>query len=420
MPMRLFPSIDPPQPAIGRSRRRIRISFSAKSRGEFGIGLKRHSDLVDEDSPALGRCQEESATGKNRPDRSRRPAPAPMNLKTNRTSPLRLGIFLFLLLFSFPLAAQPPARASGTNSPRWASARVVFDVSSLEHIFLRPEDIFANAERFWKEDGAYRLAKLWHERNNIPIPLDEWCENLKRIISTPASERSSHPVFALGKALAGSHAEFMKQALPHVCSNLPNTDVKLDTTVYFTAFTSARSFMTNDNIVINIMAPYWKGDPQHLLNAILHEVFHIGYGRNPTSQTLARQNDDRFCSLLRPLQNEGMATYVAFKAVAMYPAAAEKDYQLLANPADVIDLRNKLNGFFERATSLPADELQKRSWDIGVMQRAYYIIGADMARTIEGKAGRRALIDTITKGPRSFVTTYNALVPAADRIVELR
>jgi len=289
--MRLFPSIDPPQPAIGRSRRRIRISFSAKSRGEFGIGLKRHSDLVDEDSPALGRCQEESATGKNRPDRSRRPAPAPMNLKTNRTSPLRLGIFLFLLLFSFPLAAQPPARASGTNSPRWASARVVFDVSSLEHIFLRPEDIFANAERFWKEDGAYRLAN---------------------------------------------------------------------------------------------------------------------------------QNDDRFCSLLRPLQNEGMATYVAFKAVAMYPAAAEKDYQLLANPADVIDLRNKLNGFFERATSLPADELQKRSWDIGVMQRAYYIIGADMARTIEGKAGRRALIDTITKGPRSFVTTYNALVPAADRIVELR
>jgi len=332
----------------------------------------------------------------------------------------RRTLFLFLLLCSFPLAAQPPARAAGTNSPRWASAHVVFDASSIEHIFLRPEDILANPERFWKEDGACRLAKRWHEMNNIPIPLDEWRVNLERIVSIPASERSSHPAFALGKALAGSHAEFMKQALPHVCSYLPDGDVTLDTTVYFTAFIRARSFMTNDNIVINIMAPYWQGDRQHLLNGILHEVFHIGYGRNPTSQTLARQNDDPFYSMLRPLQNEGMATYVAYQAVAMYPAAGEKDYQLLANPADVIELRNRLNGFFMQAASLHADERQKRSWDIGVMQRAYYIVGADMARTIDGKSGRKALIDTITKGPRSFVATYNALVPATERIVELR
>jgi hypothetical protein len=331
-----------------------------------------------------------------------------------------LPFFFFLLLFSFALAAQPPDQAAGTNSPRSASAHIVFDVSSIEHIFLRPEDILANTERFWKEDGAYRLAKLWHESNNIPIPLDEWRENLKRIVSTPASERSAHPVFALGKALADSHAEFMKQALPHLCSYLPDTDVRLDTTVYFTAFTRARSFMTHDNIVVNIMSPYWKGDRQHLLNAILHEIFHIGYGRNPTSQKLASKTDDRFYGMLRPLQNEGMATYVAFMAVAMYPAAGEKDYQLLANPADVIELRRKLNALFEQAASLSADELQKRSWDIGVMQRAYYIVGADMARTIEGKSGRKALNETITKGPRSFVATYKALVPAAERIVELR
>lgn len=83
-------------------------------------------------------------------------------------------------------------------------------------------------------------------------------------------------MFALAKALADSHAEFMKRAVPHVCSYLPGTEVKLDTTVYFTAYTQARGFMTQSNIVINIMHPYWHGDRQHLLNAIAHEIFHIG------------------------------------------------------------------------------------------------------------------------------------------------
>jgi hypothetical protein len=103
----------------------------------------------------------------------------------------------------------------------------------------------------------------------------------------------------------------------------------------------------------------------------------------------------------------------------MFPAQAEQDYQLLANPARVIELRRHLNALFEQAPSLSAEERRKRSWDIGVNQRAYYVVGADMARTIEGWAGRKALADTITKGPRGFVATYNALVPAAERIADL-
>lgn len=328
--------------------------------------------------------------------------------------------FCLLLFFSSVLAAQGPTGTVGTNSPQCAGPQIGFDISSIEHIFLRPENILANEERFWEGDGAYRLAKLWHERNNIPIPHDEWEENLKRIAGTPAAERSAHPVFGLAKALADSYAEFMKRAIPHVCSYLPDAEVKLDTTVYLTAYTQARGFMTQSNIVVNIMHPYWQGDRQHILNAIAHEIFHIGYGRSPTSLALAQQSNDRFYGLLRQLHNEGMATYVSYKALAMYPAVAEVDYKLLANPADVVGLRRQINALFLQAASLSQEDLQKRSWDIGVTQRAYYVVGADMARTIEGKAGRRALIETITKGPRSFVATYNGLVPAAERVVVLR
>jgi hypothetical protein len=226
-------------------------------------------------------------------------------------------------------------------------------------------------------------------------------------------------VFALAKALGGNYAEFMNRAIPHVCSYLPDAEVKLDTTVYLTAYTRARGFMTQSNIVVNIMDPYWQGDRQHILNAIAHEIFHIGYGRNPTSLALAQPNNDRFYGILRQLHNEGIATYVSYKALAIYPAAGEKDYQLLAKPADVANLRRQLNALFLQAASLSPDELQERSWDIGITQRAYYVVGADMARTIEGKAGRKVLVGTIDKGPRSFAATYNRLVRNAERIVEL-
>jgi hypothetical protein len=319
-------------------------------------------------------------------------------------------------------SGQEAAQSGGRSLPLCTSAHIVFDASSVEYIFLRPEDVLAKDERFWEEDSAYRLAKLWHKLNNVPIPLAEWRKDITQLVSTPSAERSTHAVFTLARALADSHGEFMNRALPHICSFLPKTDVKLDTTVYFTAYTRARGFMMNDNIVINIMHPYWHGDRQHLLNAIAHEIFHIGYGRNPATQalqTLARQNDDRFHQLGRQLQNEGMATYVAYKALSMYSATAEKDYELLANPADVMELRRKLNALFGEAATLSGEEMQKRSWDIGVMQRAYYVVGADMARMIESKIGRKALIDTITKGPRSYITTYNAGVPAVERIAAL-
>jgi hypothetical protein len=110
--------------------------------------------------------------------------------------------FCLLPFFACALATQGAAAAGGRVLPQCASAHILFDISSIEQIFLRPEAVLANADRFWEEDGAYRLAKLWHERNNIPIPYDEWRENLKRIVRTPAAERSSSCV-CLGQGLRG-------------------------------------------------------------------------------------------------------------------------------------------------------------------------------------------------------------------------
>jgi hypothetical protein len=49
--------------------------------------------------------------------------------------------------------------------------------------------------------------------------------------------------------------------------------------------------------------------------------------------------------------------------------------------------------------------------------RGYYVVGAHMARTIEAKQGRDVLIGTIAQGPVAFLRTYNALVPAGERLV---
>jgi tetratricopeptide (TPR) repeat protein len=69
-----------------------------------------------------------------------------------------------------------------------------------------------------------------------------------------------------------------------------------------------------------------------------------------------------------------------------------------------------VNDLFSKAEHMHADSLRKKSWDVGVMQRGYYVAGAHMSRTIDEQLGRDALIETITTGPLCFVDTYNGLV----------
>jgi hypothetical protein len=112
-------------------------------------------------------------------------------------------------------------------------------------------------------------------------------------------------------------------------------------------------------------------------------------------------------------QNEGMATYVAF---GMRPSTSEvTDYQLLERPAEVAARFDSLQLLIDECTAandgtLPAlrDNIRKA----GSTDRVYYVVGAYMAKMIEERMGRAALVRTVTAGPAAFFQEYAATAPS--------
>ncbi len=64
------------------------------------------------------------------------------------------------------------------------------------------------------------------------------------------------------------------------------------------------------------------------------------------------------------------------------------------------------------------DARQTASWELGIKQRGYYVVGAHMARTIDTTLGRPALVQTVVQGPRTFVSTYNEIATEGMEVVE--
>lgn len=116
----------------------------------------------------------------------------------------------------------------------------------------------------------------------------------------------------------------------------------------------------------------------------------------------------------------GMDTYVGYKALHLFPADDISEYTMLESDSEVIRLRDMLNNVFSMAITMPEDDLRKSASKIGIGDKAYLVVGAYMAKTIEEKLGRKGLIDILAKGPWSFVQTYNGLVKSDEKIYEFK
>jgi len=209
--------------------------------------------------------------------------------------------------------------------------------------------------------------------------------------------------------------DWIAEALPHLCSFFPG-EVDLSRPAYFVAFIPPRAFATSEGIVIDVASDYWKGNPENILNLMIHEFFHVGFGQQRSERADTPLSHARLNSIAEMIQNEGMAVWVAYQARGSFPAPAELDNLLLEDPDEVASRRTALNDLFERSSSISDDQLRQQGWRIGVTNRAYYIVGAHMARLIQEARGKEALVQTITQGPLSFIRLYNTLAPEEERL----
>jgi len=297
-------------------------------------------------------------------------------------------------------------------------ADIEFDDSSVEEIYNRPERILSDPEKFWRDNKTYRLVAMWHNSSRTPIPHEQWKNQIGVLAGLGSEERARQPANRITGELMAATDRFREKAVPHICSFLPQESLDLRTAIHFTGLTVPYAFQVHSHIVLDVANPHYGGNANGILNCLVHEVFHIGFGNHQCLRRELDLDNAAVNSMLNSLQNEGMATYVAYKAQPVFPAPDDRDYKMLERDEDVRRLLTGLDTLFREAESMESDKLWAKGWEIGIQGRAYYVIGALMAQTIDETLGREALVNTVEEGPRAFVHTYNSLVGPEMRLFE--
>jgi hypothetical protein len=325
---------------------------------------------------------------------------------TMRYSKLLATLPVMFCVLSVPAPAQEAARC--------LDSKLFLETGTLEKIVRHPEAVIEEGGAFWENEPAMVHVKGWSEGTGVRIPYMRWWTRVGQMAELSEEERSDHPLLLMTDSIVAMKDDFLINAVPHLCSFLPE-HIDFSIPVYFTAFVPPRSFVSG-GIVINVSASYWKENVENILNNLTHEIFHVGYSHMRRERTEVALEDEQLYGMLDYLQNEGMATYVGYEAVSLFPAPDEVDYHLLEDPKDVTRLLEEVNNLFAAVGTVSGEELQRLSWRKGVTDRGYYIVGAHMAQTIDSNLGRAALIGTIAEGPLSFVRTYNSLVSSDMRV----
>lgn len=290
--------------------------------------------------------------------------------------------------------------------------KIRFDDSSLEKIVLHPEDVLAYPDSFWTNDVSYQLVKLWHQRTSIPIPMDQWKGWIHSFINVRVEEREQNAQLIKAKSMMKKEKEFSDKAIPFICSFLPKDCPNISTTIYFTTAIMASGFAMDDNIVI-------YGANADRDNLFIHELFHQGFSKCNPKDYKSNIKDSTVNQIYIGIQNEGMATYVGYKALKEFPNfdkdPKRDDYRFFNDLKTRNRLHERLNDILKKVpllveTEVGRKELQDSLWIVGTTDRAFYVVGCYMAEIIDEKLGRDVLVETISKGPKSFLNTYNSLV----------
>lgn len=322
----------------------------------------------------------------------------------------------FIMIFS--LSAQTK-KGIGKSDNTFLQSKIKFDNSSLKKIVLEPESILNNPEVFWKNDSAYRLYNLWHQFISYPIDMNRWKVNLQSYLETPEKKRSNNSQLLLSQEALNQEKinGFNERAIPFLYSFLPKNCPQINATIYFTTAILPNAFQMGNDVVV-------YGENADKENLFIHELFHRCQRACKTISDYDETKTSDLDQIYLLLWVEGTATYVGYNALDQFPSVdplLKKDYQLLNDTTRIIDLREKLNGFYRSIANnlLDKNELQGKMIQIGVEERAFYVVGFHMALTIDKKLGREALNETFLHGPDYFIATYNSLVDNNQKIVDL-
>ncbi|MDH4157260.1 MAG: hypothetical protein OEW00_08295 [candidate division Zixibacteria bacterium] len=305
-------------------------------------------------------------------------------------------------------------------APRGPVINLSFDDSAARYVLEHPASALENErDTIWKTFEGYRITLVWHKESSFPVTWEIWEKGLNRFLEDTLLIRRT---LELADSLKSKAQKEKNSIAKHISAYLAAA-APITASVYFVAFTTPYAFCVERNkIGIDITGDEWNFDTDCVLNTVIHEIFHVGYrATTPDLEYLQSEPGDEetllhFCYAY--LQSEGMATYVGYKALDLYPSDyRHDDYELLEEDSKVLRAIGQMGVLLEDAGSVAIDSMLQEVWDIGVTERAFYVAGAYMAKTIEEKHGTEYLARLTGKGGLQFTREYNAIVPDEYRII---
>jgi len=291
----------------------------------------------------------------------------------------------FILIFSFSTnsnCTKTVKKQEKKFSPCLASS-VEFNNTSINKIFFEPDEVLEDPRSFWKREIPYNRTIRWAEWSLVDIDYLKF-EKIVRVLSKwPEKKRRGHKFLKFSDRLIGDG---------------------------------------DGNIIIDVSSKKWKQDTGWVLNLIIHEIYHLGYVRHNPGISLKKAMDDEdfMENILWQVQNEGMATWVAYKGRNIFPIyETERDYEMLESDKDIDRLFGEVNSLIRTVKKNQSQKTQKLVWKVGVKSRGFYIVGAFMAKTLEEKKGNDYLLKMIKLGPLNFALEYNKVAASKKRMLGL-
>lgn len=278
---------------------------------------------------------------------------------------------------------------------------------NLESLVFHPDEVLKDFIGFWETNCPQKLTQGWAKMANYEIPYDKFEGQLREWANLSKMERESDILYQNAREIIAAKDAFLPKALAHLHTFFP-PETDLSVAVHLTAFNPSRAFAYQD-IVINVQAPYWKGNSTNILNTIVHEIGHVGHSYYRTLWTEEKAKPGLKHKIMDNINSEGICTYIGYLAQAFAPAPNDQDYPMIDNPQQVKTAFAEVNHIFSQIGILPDADILKIGWDQGVMGRSYYVVGTTICKVIDEQLGRKALIQAMSTGPQFWARQYNQI-----------
>lgn len=339
-----------------------------------------------------------------------------------------LGVTLLLALIGYLLFPRPdlPGLVAEETCTRYG---IIFDTTSIENIYLDPQNILNDPDSFLNDDTAYQILAESRAKGAAPFRSGDWLEEVERLASQTKEKRQQQNAYRLYELITSNQYSFCQEVGQNLLTYLPE-ETDLSVTIYLTALDEpVPAYARGQEIAFSLSHPLFESaaifhEPTALssfYNLALQELFHIGFSDTFKRPSLEEHMENEVViDMLISLQNEGIATHIEHELLKQYPSPFEWFLYLIDKEPIVRWYIKEINELLAIAITKPSGDayetIYRQIGSLCYQRKGFYIVGAYMAMTIERELGRDVLVKTIVGGYDTFADTYNELVDKEMRI----